>query len=761
MSPIDIDLWAGDSLGHQRDTAAGPLSASLRHDALAIAGNGRITLPAQSYEPLVSIAPARDLGDEDWEVEVAIDEAGPPSTLTQLDPLRFGPFSEKAGFLPAYVPPVGPQGRTGAPIVLRVRVKVNGDTLTLAQTAEHVSARYAEGRFAKLLAVTQAETVRTRRLVREIAARRSLDHARGFMLDRIGRELAVPRLEDEIAMQSGEMVVSPHRETDAAYRDRLALYRPWLMPTRRTVLERLNGAAAPLTHVGAPATFGVLETDNPFMVSIKVFGVGQSEAQGAQIRANYLQYLRDTTLIDPVTAVPAARHLSQAARQAERQLRLRLRARLEFDAPATRSMAPWLARAFDRVVRTLDHLGVAGNLRIARAQDDDGGSRFELGLAAELRPLAAGLVNGVRQAVEAGPPAAPDGEIAGVLSALRTSDLSATNGAWLFRACGFRTVAALTGGRLLLSHVSLGNLRIEGPDGLERGAARTGVAFSATLQPEAGAIDLALANALAGGEAGWPAGVDDWTAVAPSQANAALAGVAAPGLPQDAAFAAMGLAAPAHPAAFRESLTHYPRHAYRVLELGPAATAALSADSSTATDHLGLIADTLGSNGAASLALLATTGGLVLVVGSIGLPQVGTNIGPRRSTDYFWSGSVLSMGDDVQLAGQGTRTHVKAIGDGLYAVTTLAYSRIGATDPFEWRVTLPPGDVLTHSQYEMLMNTLERLYPLGIEINTWSIRRRNVALDGVDAQPLTPRLSRSYRPYRRTRFQGSDDPRTS
>lgn len=761
MSRIDIDLWAGDSLGHQRETSAGPLSAALRYDTLEIAANGRITLPAQSYEPLVSVAPARDLGDEAWEIEVQRADPGPPAVLTPLEPLRFAPFSEQAGFLPALVPQVGPGGRTGSAIVLRLRVKVNSSFLPLAQTADHLVVRYSEGNFARLLAVTQSETLRTRRLAREIAARRSLAMAKGFLLDRVGRELAVPRMEDSIAVKAGEMLITPDRETDDGYRNRLALYRPWLMPTRAKAQERLNGPAAPLSLVGAPDQFGVLETDNPFMVAMKVFGVGQNQAQGVQIRANYLNYLRETTLIDPVTNVPAARHLPQAARVDEQQMRLRLRARLNFDTATKRGMAPWLARAFDRLVRTLSHLGVAGSLNLVRAQDDAGGSRYELGLAAELKPLAAGLVNGVRAAVQAGPAPAPDAEIAGVLAALRAENLSAADGAWLFRACGFRTVAALSGGRMLLSHVSLGNLQIEGPDGLERGTARAGTAFTAKLQPEVGNIDLALAHALAGGDAGWPAGVDDWTVVAPSQAIAALAGIAAPGLPQAAAFEAMGLSPPAQPAAFRQSLTNYPGHSYRVLSLGPAATATLSANNSLAVDGLGLIADTMGSNGAASLALLATTAGLVLVVSSIGLPQIGTNIGPRRSSDFFWSGAVLSQGDFVQLAGQGTRTLVKAVGNGLYAVTTLAYSRIGATDPYEWRVTLPPGEILTHPQYEMLMNTLDRLHPIGVEINTWSIRRRNVALDGTTARPLTPRLSRSFRPYRRARFQGSGDPRSS
>jgi len=757
MTRIDIDLWAGDSLGHQMETSAGPLSAALRHDPLEISGNGRATLPARAYEPLISIAPARDLEDETWEVLVEEVTPGPPADFTTLNPLFFAPFSEKAGFLPALVPPTGPGGQTANALTLRLRVRVDGTLRTLADSAGLLLVRYSEGRFARLLAVTQAETVRTRRLTREVAARRSLSHARGFLLDRIGRELAVPRFEDRISLKGDDLIVTPERESDDGYRNRLAIYRPWLMPTRGKLLERLNGPDAPLAVAGAPDRFDVLETDNPFMISMKVFGVGQTQAQGEAIRANYLQYLRDTTLIDPVRNVPAARHLSQVARHEEQQLRQRLRARLSFDTAGERSMAPWLARAFDRLVRVLDHLGVAGTVRIVRAQDNSGGSRFELGLAAEARALPAALVTGVRNAIQAGPSPTAERDVAGVLADLAGADLTAADGAWLYRACGFRTVAALSGGRLLLSHISMGNLQIEGTDGLDRMDGRVGQRFQAQLNLEVGNIDLALANALAGGQGGWPAGVEDWAVTAPSQANAALAGIAAPGLPQDDVFAAMGLPPPSSANGFRQSLANYPAHSYRVLRLGALATAALSAADQSAADRLGLIADTLGANGAASLVLLRTAGGLVLVVGSIGLPQIGTNIGPRRSSDFFWSGSVLSDGHRIRLSGQGTRSHVRAIGDGLYAVTVLAYSRIGETDPFEYRVSLPPGDLLDHPQYEMLMNMLARHYPIGVEVNTWSIRRRNVALDGADARPLTPRLSRNYRPYRRPRFLGSGD----
>ena len=755
MSRIDIDAWAGDSLGHQRDTAAGPLAAALRYDALTIGANARATVPAGAYEPLVMIAPAVDLGDEEWVVEIT---RIAPAPQTALEPVRFAAFSEIDGFLPYMAPAVGADHTLADALVLRLRVRRDGALVPAAETRNLLRVRYAEGRFAKLLAITQGETLRTRRLGREIAARRTLEHARGFMLDRIGRELAVPRLEDEVTVKSGEIVVSAARESDDDYRNRLGIYRPYLVPTRSAVLDRLNGAGSPLQAAGAPSDFDIREDDNPFMVSFKVFGVGGTANEGRQIRARYLKYLRDTTLIDPVRNVPTMRHLPSLQRQREQAMRLRLRGRLQFDATTTRSMAPWLARAFDRAVRCLDHLAVAGALRIVRCQEDAGGSRFELGLAAELHPLPAGMVSAIRTAIEAGPAMpAGDRELEGVLAELADTNRSDPAGTWFFRACGFRTVAPLSGGRLLLSHISMGNLQLEGPDGLDLVAARSGTEFSAKMQPEGNNIDMALANALAGGATGWPAGVDDWTVVPPSGTNAALAGLDDPGLPQQAVFDEMGLGLPGDIAAFRQSLNSYPAHVFRVLQLGAGLSGILSANDNMAVDRMGLLADTLGANGAASMVVLKTTGGLVLIVGSIGLPQIGTSIGPRRSSDFFWSGTVVSGGSHVTLRGQGTRTIVKAIGAGVFAATTLAYSRIGGTDPFEWRVTLPPDAVLDYAQYEILMNLLDRTYPVGVEINTWTIRRRNVALDGVHPQPLSPRMSRSYRPFLRRRFQGSGD----
>lgn len=753
---LDIDQWAGDSLGHQRDSAAGPLSASMRFDEVTVSESGEVSIPEKSYEPLLMIAPARDLEDETWRIGITRVIPGPQ---TVLDSVWFAPFSEKDGYVACLSPAVGPSHLLAKEIRLRIQVERDGIVLSHAQSNELLRIRYAEGRFAKLLAVLQQETTRTRRLAREIAARRTLPHARGFLLDRMGRELAVPRLDNEIQIVGDEILVKEQRETDEAYRNRLSIYRPFFMATRRSVLGRLNGESSALRRVGGPSNFDVVERDNPFTVAIKVFGVGDDEEDGRKVRLRYLQYLRDTTLIDPEIDVPDARHLPLTSRKLEQSLRLRLRKRLHFQDPDKRSMAPWLARSFDRVIRCLAHLGIDDAMRVQRCQDADAGSRFELGLSAELHRLPPAMVDAIRNAIQAGAARAPnDLEVQGLLNELAATDLRDDDASWLFRACGFRTFVKLSDDRMLLSHISQGHLQLQGTDGTDLGSARKGLPMQAILTTPKSGLDVALANALAGGADGWPAGMDDWSVVAVANTAAELDSLADPGLPQQLAFEKMGIRVPRDVASFARTLKSYPSQLFRILTLGAPLAATLSANDSTATDRLGLIADALGANGASSLALLKGSGSLVLIVSSIGLPLIGTNIGPRRSSDFFWSTTTISGGQTF-VRGQGTRSFATAIGRGVYAVTSLAYSRIGDTDPFEWRVTLPDDQMLDHPQYEILMNMLERMYPIGVEINTWDIRRRHVALDANSPAPLSPHLSRSYRPFRRPRFVGSGDAR--
>ncbi len=64
--------------------------------------------------------------------------------------------------------------------------------------------------------------------------------------------------------------------------------------------------------------------------------------------------------------------------------------------------------------------------------------------------------------------------------------------------------------------------------------------------------------------------------------------------------------------------------------------------------------------------------------------------------------------------------------------------------------------MLTLGQYEFLMNLVQRANPIGVEINTFAIRRRHVDLDGDGvANPLNPSAARTFRSFHRPRHAGS------
>jgi len=85
----------------------------------------------------------------------------------------------------------------------------------------------------------------------------------------------------------------------------------------------------------------------------------------------------------------------------------------------------------------------------------------------------------------------------------------------------------------------------------------------------------------------------------------------------------------------------------------------------------------------------------------------------------------------------------------------VGYARRSGTEPYEFRVELPAGALLTFEQYEWLMNLLGHAYPAGVRVNTWSIRQQHVDLkiDQTTA-PLDPTISRTFRAFRRIRQRG-------
>ena len=140
---------------------------------------------------------------------------------------------------------------------------------------------------------------------------------------------------------------------------------------------------------------------------------------------------------------PATRLLPSAVRAEENALRARLAQAFEF--PANAHIAPLLARALDRVGECRRALGITRRWRVLRAQDDDGGSRYELGLGVDVEQLPpaeldALVANHVAGQIAADTPAAIRALLAQMQPQAATED---PRGRWLLGPCGLTTVHPL------------------------------------------------------------------------------------------------------------------------------------------------------------------------------------------------------------------------------------------------------------------------------------------------------------------------------
>ncbi len=151
---------------------------------------------------------------------------------------------------------------------------------------------------------------------------------------------------------------------------------------------------------------------------------------------------------------------------------------------------------------------------------------------------------------------------------------------------------------------------------------------------------------------------------------------------------------------------------------------------------------------------MTNAGDVLLVVSVIGLPEAGINLSERRATGFRWYVvPIQGPGGEVQPVGSRSAFVVRA--QGLAALVAIGYARRGNVDPYEYRVDLPDGTLLTVQQYEFLMNVLDHTYPMGVEVNTFDIRHHHVDLDGDGvADPLPPTISRTYRQFVRLRQRG-------
>jgi hypothetical protein len=706
------------------------------------------------------VAPRTDTGLSEFVVEPVLD---PDGAAIPLPTARFAPYTEKGAFLPLHRPQVNANTRMAAPFALHVTVREllpDGAELSLTPEAalQQLEVRLLEGVMGRLAYALGAEKQRLRRLMHEVTAMRRASLARDNALDRLGADLAVPRFSEDLLFRGGVLTTESRREPDPEYRRRLLLHKPFIMPSGPSVSVLLNGRgtdsdsnSGALGEMGFTTRFRLLEDDNQFALAFHLV-----ESGGGSRRQNFLRFIRDAYLVEPNVDVPDDRLLPNERRRRENELRARLRQRFSFPAGAT--IAPMLAAALDRVGRCREALGSLTPWPVSRAQDDAGGSRYELGLGVDLAPLQAQTLNAmVRRLEDPGRRPTEDQEIEALLQSM-TPGLAADDreGRWLLEACGLKTLHRVDNRRIYVSHFATFGLAITGASNvLDSGRLPLEAHYHAPGDPGKHVI---LVEGLSRAAADWAArGGPAWTVLNDTQAAQAWERVT-PRPQSDPAlqvFLASGLPAVSEPADVVQRLTQAPVELLDTVRLAPEEAQRILEGAPEAIAELQALRSTLAANQIISaLPLVTNTDEVLLVVAVVGLPEAGLNLGAVRSTGFRWY-VVPIDGSHGSLRAVGSRTEYSATGSGLAAVVALGYARRGLTDPYEYRVELPQDAVLNLTQYEFLMNILERCFPLGVQVNTFSIRRQHVDLDG-DGSPdsLDPAAARTYRPFRRVRHRG-------
>jgi len=737
----------------------GPYSAT-RRVSLDLDAEGTVAVAMTTRHPLLLVALRRDLAEETVRVTATLDPGGARERI--LPPALLGPWSGRGASVPVHAPP----GEADVPpftAALRVERRSGSDAFTPVTGPELlalVEVAVLESLLGRLVYLLTQEKQRVRRTAREVAAYRTLAHARRDALDRVGAGVGVARLDNELVHEAGEVFTRRRagggRESDAAYAARLQPYVRFLVPTRACVAGLLADTSR------FPEGLTVVEEDDQFAVAVHLVAVGDPSARSA-----FLDGVRRDRLVLPAAGVAsnkvhAARPVAGGRAAEIAALRARLRASFAFT--GTQAIAPPLAAALDQVARVCQALDTGVSWAVQRAQDADAGSRYELGLGVDIAVPTAAHVNDLRDAILAADRSATgDGAAEAVIAGLRAAGVPTAAAdpevRWLWRACGLATVHRVDAGTLYLSHLPTGGLVVTGSSVAEAGHAATLTAHLHAPGDPGG--NAALVAALAGAATDW-AGVGGtaWTELDDAAARARWARVPALAAPHPAA-AALGsaeLPVVTRPASVVAALGRLPAELIRTLEVAPALAAGLNAGEPAAAAELGRLVEVLRARRLSSVLPLIDDGGRVLlVVGVVGLPAAGPYLTGRFSTGFRWY--VVPLGGAAQVRALGSTTSLDGTGDGLVAVVALSYVRGGRTDPYELRVDVPEGTVLSLDQYELLMNTLQRAHPLGVEVNTFDLRRHHVDVDGDGhAEPLPPSVARTFRTYQRRRSRGTYDP---
>ena len=716
------------------DHLTAPLAAGALRSVFAPGVDGAVALPS-ARRPTLLVVLRRALGVTSLTLTATLDGFA-------LDPLRFAPWSEAGSALV-----LAGDGEASPARELALGASVAGAALDPAAIADWIEIVTIEGTTGRVVTLLAAETVRLRREMGVLTAMRSLRHAGDDALDRVGTELAVPRLDSVPAWNAArtEIVSTPAREPDEFYRARLAVWRPFVAPTPAAIGALLADVDPRLT---------VTEPGDPLAIAIKLVGIG-----GDGPRQALLTHLRTDRMVflhegGPGDAIHAARPMPPDRRAAQEGARARLT--LKFPAAPDAAVATRLADALDRAARILIALNGAP-IPLTRAQDSTGGSRFELGLGAAVTLPASADADALRKLLLDGArlPTA-DHEAEALIGAARSTPPPAGDRtlAWLWHAAGLVTAHRLSADALYVSHLPTRGLTVETGDTLPvatRGPLRA--VFNAPGDP---GLTAALSSALDRAEAAAPG---TFTQIAEADIAAAIApAVDLPSInPAVPVLAGAGLPVAARAAPTLAALTALPAEIRVVLRLEAGLAANIRTGAPAAIAPLAAVVAALRKGGVVSLLPLLTPTDVLLVAGAASLPVAGVNLGERRTTGIRWS--IESLGGNASVGHIGFRNSLAAIGPGLVAVVALGYVRDGSPDPYEIRVDMPDGAVLDLAGYERLMNALERCFPVGVEVNTWSLRQHHVDVDGDGRpDPLPPTLARHYRRFRMPRMRGMEEP---
>ncbi len=778
---LDADRLRSASHNNMIDHLAGPFLGGAVDRTLAIDASGHVTVSFEARFGVVLAGPREALDNSGLRLTARID-----GTAADLPQLRFEPYTEAGAFLLLFLPDLsnaalGSSNRFGFTIKLAsFDEDGNLGAIADADIAGKIDIHLLEGNLGRLMYVLGAEKLRIRQQARAVSAMRLLSRARTDALDRFGADLGVPRFTDQIRFDTTrkEIVTEtltdgegrPVSESDKSYRRRLGLYRPFLIPNRRNILDLLNGPGADgsdnaglMAGLGVTARFGLEETPNQFAVAMRLISTPND-----QPRLNFISFVRSDYLIFPNevagnNSIHAKRFVPSAHRAEVEFLRKELRTHFEWKDDM--GVAPVLAAMLRTLGRALAALGFAGQAVVKRAQSTDDGSRYE---GVDIVPFTPQQLDGLittlqdpsrPKATDPIDPNAIDEGTEALLASLqpKPSDQD-VEGEWLFRACGLRTVHRVDANTLYLSHFPMFGLVVEtslpaaGTTAIPLAARNQAPGDPGTNAALQAALDAALPDVVAaGGEALTVLSDQDARAHFTQQFGAA---------PQPAItiFQAAALPAVTNKTDVVPQLLQLPPELLRAVKLGPNLTQRILAGQPGAADDLVKLTAILRRRGLVSVLPLVTAADeILMVISVVGLPGAGINLSDRRATGFRWYAVPISpvTNPELRIGAIGSRSSVEPGQPGLAAVVAVGYVRSGKPDPYEFRVTLPDQTNLNIEQYEFLMNLLERVGSVGIEINTFALRQEHVDLDSDGtANPMPPAIFRTFRRFRRGRQRG-------